>query len=82
MKELKQALKEKKVIIGAGRVLRMLKNEKLTHVYLAKNCPDNIREDVKHYAKLFNVKVVELGESNEELGVICKKSFFISVLGF
>ena len=51
-------------------------------VYLASNCPQVVKEDVKHYANLYNIKVIEAKENNEELGVICKKHFSISVLGY
>ena len=82
MKELKQALKDNKVIIGTDRVLKKVRIGKLSVVYLASNCPQVVKEDVKHYANLYNIKVNELKENNEELGVICKKHFFISVLGY
>ena len=82
MKELRQALKDNKVIIGTDRVLKKVRIGKLSIVYLASNCPQVVREDVKHYSKLYNIKVNELKENNEELGTICKKHFSISVLGY
>ena len=82
MKELKQALKDNKVIIGTDKVMRMLRNGKLTNIYLASNCPSNTKDDINHYAKLYNIKVNELKENNEVLGIICKKTFSISVLGY
>ena len=39
------------------------------------------KEDVEKFAKMANVDVVVLDQDNEELGVICKKTFFISVIG-
>ena len=41
-----------------------------------------MKEDIKHFAKINNVKVVEAKEDNEQLGIICKKQFSISVLGY
>ena len=81
MKDLKEALKEKKVVMGTKSTLRLLKIGKLKKVYTASNCPENIKDDVSHYAKISNIEVVDLKENNEELGTLCKKSFFISVLG-
>ncbi|MEK6835266.1 MAG: 50S ribosomal protein L30e [Nanoarchaeota archaeon] len=81
MEELKKLIKENKVIMGTNMVMRNLKLGKLKQVYLASNCPETTREDIKHYAKLNNIKVNELKENNEELGTICKKPFSISVLG-
>jgi len=82
MEELKKFLKENKVIIGTNQVMKNLKLGKLKQVYLASNCPGNTKEDIKHYAKLNNVKVNELKENNEQLGVVCRKPFSISVLGY
>ena len=82
MAELKKLVKEGKIIIGTNKVMKTLKLGKLKEVYLSSNCPKYTKDDVKHYAKLNNVKVNELKESNEELGTICKKPFSISVLGY
>ena len=83
MKELREALKQKnKVIIGTEKTLKLLKKGQLTIVYMSSNCPGHVKQDVEHYAKLHEIKIIKLNESNEELGVICKKPFSISILGF
>ena len=82
MEDIKKALQEEKVIIGKDRVLKKLRIRKLEKVYLASNCPLQAREDIKHLAKIYNIKVVEAKEDNEQLGIICKKQFSISVLGY
>lgn len=82
MEELKKALQEEKVIIGKDRVLKKLRIGKMEKVYLSSNCPLQARDDIKHLAKIHNIKVVEAKEDNEQLGVICKKPFSISVLGY
>lgn len=81
LKELKTKLQENKAVIGMERVLKGLKEKSLSKVFLASNAPKNIREDVQYYAKLSNVPVSELNIDNEELGLFCKKNFFIAVLG-
>ena len=81
MKDLKEALKDSKAIIGAKRTLKLLKLGRLKKVYVASNCPKDIEDDVHHYSKISNIEVINLKENNEEIGVLCKKSFFISVLG-
>jgi len=80
MKELKEAIKAKKVIIGADRTLKNLKLGKLKRVYLASNVKQDIKDDVEHYTKLYSIKLIQLKEDNEELGLICKKQFSVSVL--
>ncbi|MEK6907417.1 MAG: 50S ribosomal protein L30e [Nanoarchaeota archaeon] len=82
MEELKKLIKENKIIIGTNSVMKNLKLGKLKGIYLASNCPKYAKEDIQHYAKLNNVKINELKENNEELGVVCKKPFSISVLGY
>ncbi len=79
IENLRKALKENKLILGADRALKLLKNGKVSHIFLSSNCAPGIRENLKHLAKISNINVTELKETNEELGAICKKSFSISV---
>ena len=81
IKLLKSKVDENKAIIGKERVMKLLKAKNLSTIFLAANCENKIKEDIKHLASLTDVKIIELPQSNEELGVICKKNFFISVLG-
>jgi len=79
-KDLRVKIQEKKVVIGAERVLKELKAKRVQKVYLASNCPAKLHEDVKYYASVAEIPVVDMAYSNEELGVFCKKNFFVSVL--
>jgi ribosomal protein L30E len=80
MKELTEALK-KNVIFGSDRVLKLLKNDKMSKVFLSKNCPSEVKNEVNHNSKLFKVEVIELEMKNNEVGAFCKKPFSVSVLG-
>lgn len=80
IENLKKILKEKKVTFGSERTLKLLRRGELTEIFIASNCPKDVKADIMHYAKLSNVKVIELEEPNDELGIICKKPFSISVL--
>ncbi|HHF42166.1 MAG TPA: 50S ribosomal protein L30 [Candidatus Aminicenantes bacterium] len=79
--ELKKEIKEGKVILGANRVLKELKAGSLSKVYLAKNCPSEMKKDIEYYSRLENIPLQPLNLDNEEVGILCKKHFFISVLG-
>ena len=79
--EVRQALKSKKLVIGAERTLKSLKVGGIQKVFLATNCPERIKKDIAYYAKIGKTAAVGLKYDNEELGVICKKPFTISVLG-
>jgi len=81
IKFLKSKVEEGKAVIGRAKVIKELKAKNLNKVFLASNCPQQAKEEIKHYAGLGNVDILELEQNNEELGVVCKKNFFISVLG-
>ena len=78
---LKEKIKDDKIIIGAENVFKNLKAKKLDKIFLASNCPQKNKENILHYAKLIDLPVVELELDNEELGVFCKKNFFVSIIG-
>jgi len=79
--ELKKALKGE-VIFGTNIVIKKLKLGKLKKVFLAKNCKEDIREDILYYARLAKVEVIQLKIPNDEVGLICRKPFSISVIGY
>lgn len=81
LQELKAELQADKAIIGSGKTLKALQMKKLKKVFLASNCPVQLKDDLLYYGKLANVPIVELELDNEELGVVCKKNFFIAVIG-
>jgi len=80
MKDLKVKLQDGKVIIGKERVLKNLREKNLAKLFLASNCPRELKEDLVNLAKFVKVPVIELTLNNEELGLFCKKNFFIAVL--
>lgn len=79
--EIKKLLKEDKLLVGTDLVTKALKNKQVLKVYLAKNTPEIVKDDLKHYGKIVDIEIVQTELTNEELGDICKKPFFISVLG-
>ena len=79
--DLKKELEDKRVIPGTKQSLKSLKDGSLVKIYLANNCPADVKADVVYNAGLMNVPVVVLKQDNEEMGSLCKKHFFISVLG-
>ena len=71
----------KKLVIGTDRVMKLLKTGKISKVFVTVNCPDLVREDIARYAGLVKAEVVELDIANDEMGVVCKKPFLISIAG-
>ena len=76
--KLKKALKEKKLVFGAQRTLKLIKNGKVGEVFIAKNCPERTKKTLEHYCNLSGIKLNKINKDNEEVGVICKKPFSIS----
>jgi large subunit ribosomal protein L30e len=81
MKELKAKVQENVVTIGTARVIKGIKSGKLKTVYVARNCPHDVKEDLAHYTGLAGAIITDLDMNNEELGVFCRKNFSISVIG-
>jgi len=78
--EIKKLLKQENLIIGTERTLKQMKLGNVETVLLSTNCPQKVIDDIDYYAKLSDIEKVELNYPNDELGVICKKPFSISVL--
>ncbi len=72
------ALKKGKIVIGTEVTLKALKNGKAKSVFLAKNCPEDLRKQIKKYCDISGVELNELDQTNEELGSTCKKPFSIN----
>lgn len=80
LSEIKKLIEGKKAVLGTKNTLKGLKLGKLSKVYITSNCPANVRKDIEHYSRLAKIPVVEMSYPNDELGVLCKKPYSISVL--
>lgn len=78
--EIRKASEDKILIIGTDVTVKNLKLGKLKKIFLAQNCEATDKDDIMHYASLNEVEVVELTQANDELGVVCRKPFSISVV--
>ncbi len=78
--EIKELIKTGKAVIGTKETLRLLKEGKVKRVFVATNCPEDVRESVERYAGFSDASVEELPVPNDELGIMCRKQFSISVL--
>ena len=78
--DIKKALDAKKLVIGTDKTLKNLKFGKTAKVYISNNCPKTLHEDIKRASKIAKIEFNILNKSNEELGIVCKKPYSISVL--
>lgn len=80
--EVKKIVNSEKVCIGTDVTIKNLRQSKLSKVLITKNCPKEVVSDVDSLTKSGDhVELLHLEESNEELGIICKKPYHISVIG-
>lgn len=78
LEKLRKAIKEEKIIYGTERTLKNLRLGKTKIVFLSENCPNLIKEKIKKY----KTEIIELGETSEELALICKRPHSITVLSY
>ena len=80
LEELRNALKEKNIIIGSKQTVKYLKLKNVKIVVVANNCPENVKKDIEYYSKLTGIKVENFDGTAKQLGVFCGKPFSIAVL--
>ena len=79
--ELRKHVQGSKFVMGTDVVMKHLKHSRLAKVFVASNCPDKMKGDIRHYCSVAGCELVELAVPNDELGVMCKKPFSIAVVG-
>ena len=78
--EIKKLIKAKDLVIGTERTIKNLKLGKVEKIIISSNCAENVANDLNHYTSLNKIETIKVNYLNDELGVICKKPFSISVL--
>ena len=79
LKEIRKAVQENKLLIGTLETMKQLKLGKVKKVFLTANAPKAVMDDVAYYGSLAKTPFVVLKETNEDLGVVCKKPYAVSV---
>ncbi|MBR9679512.1 MAG: 50S ribosomal protein L30e [Candidatus Altiarchaeota archaeon] len=77
-KELRNAVKEKKAVLGIDKTVKLLKKGQGKLLILASNCPKT--EEIKYYSELTNIQTIEFEGDSIELGALAKKPFRVSVI--
>ena len=78
---IKDALKDKKPVIGRQEVLRMAKLGLLESIIYAVNCPPQNVEELEYYSRISKIGLHKFGKSSSNLGQLCGKPFNIIILG-
>ena len=78
--DIRKNIEQGTAIIGTERTLSEIKQGNVSTVLVTSNCSEEIKEEIKKMQELSDFEIEELKETNEELGVLAKKPFKISVL--
>jgi large subunit ribosomal protein L30e len=68
------------VTLGSDKSVQALKLGKGKLVIIARNCPEEVREDVMYYSKLSEIPVYTYDGSSVDLGSVCGKPFTVATL--
>ncbi|TRM85955.1 50S ribosomal protein L30e [Sulfolobus sp. A20-N-G8] len=69
------------MVFGSRKVLKYTKIGKLKMIIIASTLRGDLKEDIKHYAKISNIPLYEYNGSGWDLGTVCGKPFMISAIG-
>lgn len=78
--DLKHLLSAKKLVFGVDESLKLLRSGKLVKVLVSSNCDASVKTTIERLC-VNGIEFVSLSENNDEIGVLCKKPFSISVVG-
>ena len=81
VKDIRKDLEAGKLVLGHENVVKNIKLSRLVKVYLSSNIPLEWKKDIHHYCGLAGCETIELKFNAQELGVVCKKPFVVSVIG-
>lgn len=80
--ELRRVLKSEKVVYGSSQTIRNLKKNKVKKIFLSSDCMGRIKSDLRYYCKFNKVEIVDLKQPSEELSLICKKGYPVTVISY
>ncbi len=72
----KRVLKTGGYYLGSKRTIKALKNGEAKAVVVAKNCPEEVLEEIRK----FDVPVLTYEGTNMELGALCGKPFSVAAM--
>ncbi len=79
-KEVREIADTEQIVKGTEEVKKMLKKDELDKVFTANNTPEKVLKDLKRYCNMNGTELEELDMTNEEVGVLCREPYPITVL--
>jgi len=81
VQEIKEAVKEKKIVIGSRTVIKGVKRGHINSVIYAANCPEETKKDLEYYSKNGFLGLKEFQGNSVQLGELCAKPFNVLLVG-
>lgn len=79
--EIKNYRKQGRLVFGTRQTTQLLRDRAAEKVYLAVNCPQELRREIEHFGKLSDVPVLTLEILSDDLGLLCRRQHMVLVLG-
>lgn len=80
--ELRKALKEKTLTFGLRETVINMKHGKTKTVLISSNTSKSAKETIQYYAKLSNIKIIEMKQPSNELSLLCKRGHPVSIISY
>jgi large subunit ribosomal protein L30e len=78
---LKDEIGKGTVVLGTKEVLRGIKTDSFKTIIIASNCPETVKEQLEHYAKISEIGIEMSESTGKQLGITCGKPFGVAVIG-
>ncbi len=79
--EIKKLLESDKLILGVDETIKGLRAGKVKKVFMSSNASPESKASVERFCSMSDVDCVEMTETSDEVGTLCKKPFAVSVIG-
>jgi ribosomal protein L30E len=80
-KEVRDAIKEDRAVLGTKSVIRGIKTGKVVKVIHASNAPGSTIKDLNHYTSASGLAVQGFEGNSHQLGETCGKPFSVILVG-
>ena len=80
-KDIRSAMKEKKIMIGSRGVLRAARTGRLSGIVYASNTPRDKLDDINHYSRVSGITSQGYEGNSMQLGELAGKPFSVMLIG-
>ena len=77
---IREAVKSRKIYFGSKRTINAARNGKAAIIITSSKCPDVIKRDIQHHARISGIPLYIYNGSSQDLGLVCGKKFSVSAL--